>query len=82
MTDCREHLTFSFHPCKAFVGGFQGGLITSDAGLLPIRQLDQALVSSAGRVSLSLVSCGSRGYCWLLDVGICLYLDLKERAVP
>ena len=81
MTD-RHQLTFSFQPCKAVVGDFQGGLITSHAGLLPIRQLDQALVSSAGRIPLSLVSCGSRGYCWQLDVGICLYLDMKERAVP
>lgn len=43
MTDCRTQLTFSFHPCKAVVADFQGGLITFDAGLLPIRQLDQRL---------------------------------------
>lgn len=43
MTDCRTQLTFDFHPRKAVVAGFDGGLISSDAGLLPIRQLDQRL---------------------------------------
>ena len=43
MTDCRKQLTFYFHPCKAVVADFQGGLITSDAGLLPICELDQRL---------------------------------------
>jgi len=43
MTDCREQLTFDFHPRKAVVADFDGGLISSDAGLLPIRQLDQRL---------------------------------------
>ena len=43
MTRCREQLTFSFHPSKQVVADFQGGRITSDAGLLPIRELDQRL---------------------------------------
>ena len=43
MTDCRQQLTFDFHPRKAVVADFGGGLISSDAGLLPIRQLDQRL---------------------------------------
>ena len=43
MTDCREQLTFSFCPSKQVVADFQGGLISSDAGLLPIRELDQRL---------------------------------------
>ena len=43
MTDCPEQLTFDFHPRQAIVADFQGGLITSDAGLLPLRQLDQRL---------------------------------------
>jgi hypothetical protein len=47
MTDCPEQLTFSFHPRKAVVADFHGGLISSDAGLLPIRQLDQRLGWSA-----------------------------------
>jgi len=47
MTDCREQLTFDFHPRQAVVADFQGGLISSDAGLLPIRQLDQRLGWSA-----------------------------------
>ena len=43
MTACPPQLTFDFHPRKEVVAGFHGGLITSDAGLLPIRQLDQRL---------------------------------------
>ena len=43
MTDCRTQLTFDFHPRKAVITDFDGGLISSDAGLLPIRQLDQRL---------------------------------------
>ena len=47
MTDCREQLTFDFHRRQAMVADFDGGLITSEAGLLPIRQLDQRLGWSA-----------------------------------
>jgi len=47
MTDCPEQLTFDFHPRKAIVADFDGGFISSDAGLLPIRQLDQRLGWSA-----------------------------------
>ena len=47
MTDCREQLTFDFHRRKAIVADFDGGLITSDAGLLLIRQLDRRLGRSA-----------------------------------
>jgi len=43
MTDCRTQLTFDFHPRKHLVADFDGGLISSDAGLLPIRELDQRL---------------------------------------
>ena len=43
MTDCRAQLTFDFHPRKHLVADFDGGLISSDAGLLPIRQLDDRL---------------------------------------
>lgn len=43
MTDCRQQLTFDFHPRKDVVADFDGGLISSDAGLMPIRQLDQRL---------------------------------------
>jgi len=43
MTDCRTQLTFDFHFRKAVVADFDGGLISSDAGLLPLRQLDQRL---------------------------------------
>ena len=47
MTDCPEQLTFDFHRRKAVVADFHGGLISSDAGLLPVRQLDQRLGWSA-----------------------------------
>jgi len=47
MTACPTQLTFDFLPRKAVVADFDGGLITSDAGLLPIRQLDQRLGWSA-----------------------------------
>jgi len=43
MTDCRTQLTFDFLPRQAVVADFNGGLISSDAGLLPIRQLDERL---------------------------------------
>jgi len=43
MTVCPTQLTFNFHPRKDIVADFNGGLISSDAGLLPIRQLDQRL---------------------------------------
>ncbi len=43
MTDCPEQLTFSFHPRKQVVADFSGGAISSDAGLLPLRELDQRL---------------------------------------
>jgi len=47
MTDCPTQLTFDFHPRKAVIADFDGGLISSDAGLLPIRQLDRRLGWSA-----------------------------------
>jgi len=43
VTDCSEQLTFSFHPCKDVVADCAGGLISSDAGLLPLRELDERL---------------------------------------
>ena len=43
MTDCPQQLTFSFHPRKHVVADFSGGAITSDAGLLPLRELDHRL---------------------------------------
>ena len=43
MTDCQTQLTFDFHRRKAVVADFDGGLISSDTGLLPLRQLDQRL---------------------------------------
>jgi len=43
MTDCPTQLTFDFLPRKQVVADFSGGAITSDAGLLPIRELDQRL---------------------------------------
>jgi len=43
MTDCPEQLTFDFHRRQAVVADFHGGLIRSDAGLMPLRQLDERL---------------------------------------
>jgi hypothetical protein len=43
VTDCREQHTFSFYPRKEVVADFQGGAITSDAGLLPLAELDDRL---------------------------------------
>lgn len=47
MTDCKSQLTFDFYPRKEVIADFNGGHISSDAGLLPIRQLDQRLGWSA-----------------------------------
>jgi hypothetical protein len=42
MTECiQAQLRFSFHRNRAIVAQFDGGQITSDAGLLPLREFDQ-----------------------------------------
>lgn len=43
MTDCVAQLAFSFHKNRPVVADFSGGHLTSDAGLLPLRELDQRL---------------------------------------
>lgn len=43
MTDCSQQLTFDFYNDKELVADFQGGAITSDAGLLCVRELDDRL---------------------------------------
>ena len=43
MTPCAEQLTFSFHQSTEVIADFKGGLISSDAGLLPLRELDDRL---------------------------------------
>ena len=43
MTRCRGQLAFSFRQSTRVVADFKGGLISSDAGLLPLRELDDRL---------------------------------------
>src|SRR3990172_2871687 len=43
MTECFEQLTFDFYHDKHLVADFKGGAITSDAGLLPVRELEARL---------------------------------------
>ena len=43
MTDCRTQLAFAFHQTTRVVADFTGGQITSDAGLLVLRELDERL---------------------------------------
>ena len=43
MTDCRTQLAFTFHQSTRIVADFTGGQITSDAGLLVLRELDERL---------------------------------------
>ena len=43
MTHCAEKLTFDFHPRQDVVADFCGGQISSDAGLLPLIELDRRL---------------------------------------
>jgi hypothetical protein len=42
MTECiQAQLRFSFHRNRRIVAQFDGGQISSDAGLLPLRQFDE-----------------------------------------
>jgi hypothetical protein len=43
MTECCAQLTFSFYQDKHLVADFKGGQISSDTGLLAVRQLEQKL---------------------------------------
>jgi hypothetical protein len=52
MTDCRRQLTFSFYQHKQLVADFKGGEISSDTGLLAVRQLDERLGWLAEAASL------------------------------
>jgi len=52
MTDCRRQLTFSFYQHKQLVADFKGGQISSDTGLLAVRELDEKLGWLAEAASL------------------------------
>lgn len=43
MTECSTDLLFPFHPKRKLVADFEGGEITSDAGLLPVREFDERI---------------------------------------
>ena len=52
MTQCNRQLRFSFHKNLPVLADFSGGHLTSDAGLLPLRELDHRLgwSQAAGRL--------------------------------
>lgn len=52
MTECRRQLTFSFYQHRQLVADFKGGQISSDTGLLAVRELDQKLGWLAEAASL------------------------------
>jgi hypothetical protein len=52
MTDCHRQLTFSFYQHKQLVADFKGGEISSDTGLLAVRELDEKLGWLAEAASL------------------------------
>jgi len=52
MTECRRQLTFDFYEDKHLVADFKGGQISSDTGLLAVRQLDEKLGWLAEAASL------------------------------
>jgi hypothetical protein len=43
MTECSTDLLFPFHPKRKLVADFEGGEITSDAGVLPVREFDERI---------------------------------------
>lgn len=52
MTDCCRQLTFSFYQDRQLVADFKGGEISSDTGLLAVRELDAKLGWLAEAASL------------------------------
>jgi len=52
MTECCRQLTFSFYQDKQLVADFKGGQISSDTGLLAVRELDAKLGWLAQAASL------------------------------
>ena len=52
MAECCRQLTFSFYQDRQLVADFKGGQISSDTGLLAVRQLDEKLGWLAQAASL------------------------------
>jgi len=41
MTDCSSQISFNFHPSKEIKAQFDGGRLTTDAGLVPLRSFEE-----------------------------------------
>ena len=80
MTDCNTgQLEFSFLRKRKLTVDFEGGSITSDAGLLLVRQADQTL-GLLYRLTHKLLGASEKPHDW--PHLICLYASNLARVVP